>query len=423
MRSRPGRFVFLDALRAIAVCLVVYSHVAGIWPHQHQAHSALAAFFVGYAADPLAVTLNVGNFGVVLFFLVSGFIVTHTGFTESPRQYAIKRFLRIYPMLVVAVLLSAGLFGIGLHPLTTGDPATVTPVTVLTNATLANYLLARHVVLLDVGWTLVIEILFYTMLLGALPLLRRRVWPVVLAELGLVAALLATAHLAGTAYFLLAMNAGYLPALLLGQLGWAVWSRRMPRWAALGMAVLAWAEYVWAGLPGLGRQQTVYHYNLLLAIGLVVFAAGLLAEPKLRPIRLVGYLADRSYSLYLLHGLLAIVVMDAVYPRFGYPAALVAGLVATVLGVEAGYRWVERPGMRLARTLARRWRPDLSRAQAGEHDGERAPAQVGVPAGAQRALAGGAEQGEHLVQVDIGPHRPDPLGVAEQPADPVPEDL
>lgn len=354
---RPGggrnRFVFLDVLRAAAVGLVLYSHVVGIFLHQHHEDSVVAGVLQGYAADPLNLALNLGNFGVVLFFLVSGFIVTHTGFTERPRQYAVKRLLRIYPMLVVSVLLAALLFTVGLHPVTTGELAKVTPLTLLTNVTLANHLIAPLDVLVDVSWTLIIEMLFYALLLVALPLLRRRVWPTIAGELGLVAAVMATAHLGGASYFLFAMNVSYLPALLLGQLVWAVWSRRIPVWAGVLSGLAAWVEYVWAGAPGLGRDDTAFDHNL--AFGLVIFVLALLVEPRLRPVRVIGWVADRSYSLYLLHGLLAFAVMDLVYPRLGFPAALLIGVALTLVGADLSYRWVERPSMRLARRLAARW--------------------------------------------------------------------
>jgi peptidoglycan/LPS O-acetylase OafA/YrhL len=328
---------------------VVYSHVVGIWLHQLKDASPLAAGVREW--NPLSLTLNVGNFGVVLFFLVSGFIVTHTGFTERPRQYLAKRVLRVYPMLAAAVLLSAVLFTVGLHPLTTGDPTTITPVTLLTNTSLVNYLLVPRVVLIDVAWTLVIEIMFYVLLMAALPLLRRAVWPVILGELAVVAAVLASAPL-GPVYLRFAENVGYLPALLLGQIIWAVWSRRIPPWVGTGLGVLALSEYVWAGTPGLGRQQTVYHYEFNLALGLVVFVVALALQRKMRPVRWLKYLADRSYSLYLLHGLLAVVVMNTLYPKIGYPGALVVGLAVTMLGVEVSYRYIERPCMRLARHLS-----------------------------------------------------------------------
>lgn len=352
---RPGRFVFLDLLRAVAVCVVVYSHLVGIFLHQHHDTSTLASAFQGFVPRPLTLALQLGNFGVVLFFLVSGFVVTHTGFAETPRQYAVKRFLRIYPMLVASVLLAAVLFGVGLHPVTTGELATVTPLTLLTNATLLDHLIAPLVVLVDVSWTLVIELLFYALLLVALPLLRRAVWPVIAGELALVAVVMATAHLGGSSYFLFAMNLSYVPALLLGQCVWAVWSGRVPWWAGAGLGLAAVAEYVWAGVPGLGRDDHAFDLNL--AFGFVVFVLALLAERRLRPIRLVGFLADRSYSLYLLHGLVGYAVMNVLYPLVGFPLALVAGVVATFLFVEAGFRWVERPGMRLARRLAGRWGP------------------------------------------------------------------
>jgi peptidoglycan/LPS O-acetylase OafA/YrhL len=107
----------------------------------------------------------------------------------------------------------------------------------------------------------------------------------------------------------------------------------------------------------MGRVDPSYHYDVNLTLGIVVFVVGLLVEPKLRPVRWIGHLADRSYSLYLLHGLLAVVVMNALYPTIGYPGALVAGLVVTAVGIEAGYRLVERPCMRLARHVAGRSTP------------------------------------------------------------------
>lgn len=354
-QRRPGRFVFLDLLRAIAVCVVVYSHLVGIFLHQHHDTSTLASAVQGFVAHPLGLALQLGRFGVVLFFLVSGFVVTHTGFAESPRQYAVKRFLRIYPMLVVSVLLAGTLFTVGLHPVTTGQLAIVSPLTLLTNATLLNHLIAPLDLLIDVSWTLVIELLFYVILLAALPLLRRRVWPVIGGELALVALVMATAHVGGSSYFLLAQNLSYVPALLIGQCVWAVWSRRLPWWAGVGFGVVAAGEYVWAAVPGFGRNDLSLDLNL--AIGFVVFVVALLAERRLRPVRLVRFLADRSYSLYLLHGLVGYAVMNVVYPVAGFPLALAAGVVTTFLFVEAGFRWVERPGMRLARRLARRWSP------------------------------------------------------------------
>ena len=97
-------------------------------------------------------------------------------------------------------------------------------------------------------------------------------------------------------------------------------------------------------MPGLGRQATVYRYDL--ALGLVVFLAALAAERSLRPIAWFGHLADRSYSLYLL----VVVVRNALYP-----VALVAGLAVTMLGVEVVHRYVERPSTRLARRVTDRW--------------------------------------------------------------------
>ncbi|HEX7662246.1 MAG TPA: acyltransferase [Pseudonocardiaceae bacterium] len=355
VRERPRRFVFLDVLRASAVCLVVYSHLVGVWLDDHHVRSATEGIVTAFVEHPLLLAQHLGNLGVVLFFLVSGFVVTHTGLTEGFREFAVKRLLRIYPMLVVAVLIAGGLFAAGLHPLTTGQPTTVTPMTLLTNATLANYVTVPEVVLLAVGWSLIVEMLFYLLLLVILPVLRWQAWLGIVVELAVIAAVLGTAHEAGQSYFLLAVSMSYLPALVIGQVAWAMWSRRVPRWAGVIFGAIAWMMYLWAGANDMGRLDGAYDHTL--ALGLGVFVVGLLAERRLRPNSWVSYLAERSYSLYLLHGLLGFALMDLLYPRAPFLVVLLAGIAATGLAAEGAYRWVERPCMRFARFLGRRWSP------------------------------------------------------------------
>lgn len=349
--ATQGRFVALEVFRAVAAPMVVYGHIVELWLPDHHISSSAVNLLDRVVRAPLQLQQTFSHLGVVLFFLVSGFIITHTGVRQRHREFAVKRLLRIYPPLAVAVLLCASLITLGMKPLTTGQDATVNAVTLLTNTTLVNYLLVPQVVLIGVAWTLIIEMIFYVLTFLILPLLRRAVWAAIGLELVLVWFVVLTARDAGENWFLFAVSVSYLPVLLIGQIVWAVWAGRVPLWAGALLGAASWVLYVWSGGRDMGRIDNAYELTLLIA--LLLFVLGVLAEPGLRMTRPVAFLADRSYSIYLMHGLVAFPVMDAVFTVAPAAVAVAVGLVAIVVASDLSYRLVERPSQRLARSLLR----------------------------------------------------------------------
>ncbi|MGH3908460.1 MAG: acyltransferase family protein [Pseudonocardiaceae bacterium] len=344
-----GRFVALEIFRAVAAPMVVYGHIVALWMPAHDVSFPVVDGIDRVARAPLQLEQTFSHLGVVLFFLVSGFIITHTGVRQRHREFAVKRLLRIYPALAVAVLVCAALITVGLEPLTTGQDATVTPFTLFTNATLVNYLLVPQVVLIGVAWTLIIEMIFYGVVFLLLPLLRRAVWAAILVELLLVGVVVLTARQGGANWFLFAVSFSYLPVLLLGQIVWAVWSRRIPLWAGAVLGAVSWLLYVWAGSREMGRIDDAY--ELTVVIALLLFVIGVLAEPRLTLRRPVAFLADRSYSIYLLHGLVAFPVMDLLLRAVPGWLAVAGGIMVIIAAADLSYRLIERPSQRLARTL------------------------------------------------------------------------
>ncbi len=102
--------MFLDLLRAVAAPLVFYSHVVHYW-HDAGHSSSLVNVIDDYVRTPLHLQQDFGYFGVALFFLVSGFVVTYRASQERAGEFAVKRVLRIYPVLVAVVLFAALLAG------------------------------------------------------------------------------------------------------------------------------------------------------------------------------------------------------------------------------------------------------------------------------------------------------------------------
>ena len=93
--SRGGNLANLDVLRGVAIISVLIGHA---WP------TALSV--------PKSLTLFFGQFGVILFFFLSGFLMDRT-YAERPQllPFAIRRLFRILPMYWVSILLIVALEG------------------------------------------------------------------------------------------------------------------------------------------------------------------------------------------------------------------------------------------------------------------------------------------------------------------------
>jgi peptidoglycan/LPS O-acetylase OafA/YrhL len=89
--NRPGRLQFLDALRGLAVLLVLAQHVG----------QALFTPFVSFVSNDV----QLGQFGVMVFFLCSGYIIPATlERRDSLGDFWISRFFRLYPMYWISLL-------------------------------------------------------------------------------------------------------------------------------------------------------------------------------------------------------------------------------------------------------------------------------------------------------------------------------
>jgi peptidoglycan/LPS O-acetylase OafA/YrhL len=92
--NREGRLAWLDALRGFAALCVVFDHGSTL--------------LILPARSFLYQWLNLGQYGVFVFFLVSGYIVPASLERKgSVRGFWISRAFRLYPMFLVALVFSA----------------------------------------------------------------------------------------------------------------------------------------------------------------------------------------------------------------------------------------------------------------------------------------------------------------------------
>lgn len=216
----------LDAARATAaVYVVVYHVVQGL-----------------HLPRLLAVPFSFGQEAVLVFFLLSGFVIYANERDRATRllPYYLRRLRRIYPLLIVAMLVSTVLWAVGMNP---ASPSWATAVSTLLSvqdsSALKPGVVAPPYLGNDPLWSLSYEMFFYAVFPAVL-LLSRRLGHRSIHIIGAVCCL---------AYVTYALFPNHLSLVVAYFLVW--WVGAMAARAALsdGLIVRALgAELVWLGL-------------------------------------------------------------------------------------------------------------------------------------------------------------------------------
>ena len=341
--SPEHRLVFLDYLRIFAFGSVLAGHK--FW---EPLQAAIASPDSGWHWPARLVWPWVfgGGVGVLVFFLVSGYIITHVLRREATTEFLVKRAFRIYPLYLVAVLGEAAWLGTqGRAP----DAATL-----LWQASLLGDWAGAPYALGGVEWTLRLELGFY-LLMAALKAGGPMGWrdgaglPWLYALLAL--ALWAIGPWPAHTDWARGYVSLYFSCLLLGsaiQLG----ERGVVRWpvvAALGALVLL-LQY-----QGLRQWQPNWVHAHLALRALALFLLLWACRRRLPAPGWVLWLSEPTYAVYVFHNWAFDIVRDAAQAR-GWPvgAARLLALVVLLALCAALVRGIEQPAIRLGRRVARR---------------------------------------------------------------------
>lgn len=393
--TNAGRLEFLDAMRGVAAVIVALQHCIEL----------VSPRFLRWSVE----VWRPGEFGVVLFFLCSGFIIPASlEKYGSLRRFWLTRFFRLYPLYwvmagVILILHYAGHFP--LDPVFRERPAWA----IFANSTMAQYFMNVPMAV-GAAWTLSYELVFY----AACSLLL-----VAGAHRAAVPNVFAVACLAGgTAGFLPAMifSNGRTPVLYafagfsiilfaglvlirarcsvgksLGVVALAALSicLLLNRWhpayltfsffsamfagtllyrhmhatvsgkEALGFYLFAAGCIIftfWLNIPVevqelyAGALHTWRPEALTFGSAFLVFGLAYLARRRRFP-RWLTYLGTISYSVYLSHALLIHLV-----PRFESPVlTVVVWMLATLGASVVTYHLIERPAQDLGHRVAKRY--------------------------------------------------------------------
>ena len=374
----------IEVLRGLAAATVVVFH---LWV------LTKPTAFPGYW-----LVLGFGLWAVDLFFLLSGFLLVQyfwrAGKRPSLRAYYIRRVFRIAPAYYVSLALLFLFFAdrhllysrTGLHQ-------------VLANVTLTQWIFPSTASSLNVNgvyWTLSIEMMLYAILpvlaitIGRRPVVAGLVFFTAGVGYRLLVALDGHALQswifgkvpAGTdqslmRLFILRQFPGILPLFVIGMLlrWWVTYTPRgraaarpvrflSPELLALllvpSLVLLLWIE----------RASDYHHwiwftgFDVALAVAAapaLIYASRPVRDSLRWPLRGVAWLGERSYSVYLWHFPIILLVFGR--GPLVHPADLshlwlrvVAAVAVTVAVASLSYRFVEVPGREAGRRLARSFR-------------------------------------------------------------------
>jgi peptidoglycan/LPS O-acetylase OafA/YrhL len=351
-----GKEHVIDAMRGFAALLVAYFHCRQVeWVgmqtfHQSVGHSFSLSTIAAYLTFPIAW----GSAGVPIFFVISGYCIHRGGALRLAKNpdyrldtgnFWVRRFARIYPVLLAALVLTLALDWISLQL----PPVNHKIREIGLQAFLVNLFSLQGVAGKTYGsngalWTLSLEVQFYA-IYPLLFALRRR--------LGMtsVLAIVAVINVA-SAYVLERHDIQFFTSY------WFSWT--LGAWIADAKARTApdarssaWLYVLAAAFIALGCAA--FHFGQygafqLWAAGFAFYLYKALERPHADTpgVRLLSRFGDFSFSLYLIHLPIFVLLSSilfrsslqmSIWPSFGY--MLVAVPVAYVF-----YRLVELPAMK-----------------------------------------------------------------------------
>jgi peptidoglycan/LPS O-acetylase OafA/YrhL len=372
MQTAPShRFRSLDAFRGIAALIVVAHHVMLSLPDGIRGR-------LDFIESPLGMG---GRFAVMLFFVLSGFVLSLPYFAGNNLAYGpylVRRLSRLYPPFAFAVLISAllcWLLGGPILPIASSwlnDPWSkpLTAGVVMSHLLMVGIGVRQSISLDGPIWSIIIE-MRVSLIFPLLVLYIRRFGLAGVAFALAVAFVCAksqtalgenTAGLVGESPAgTLLLTGRYIVMFLLGVMLAARLDRiretflkvpPMLHAMIFGGMVCIWiaAAYTKAMEPHRG------YLDVFSGVFTLYLISSCVAFPKVSAMlsgRVCLWLGDISYSLYLIH---LPVLMSMFYLLYGhvsliwiialsFPAMLIAGHLM--------HHWIERPSMNLGRRLAR----------------------------------------------------------------------
>ncbi|SAL07586.1 acyltransferase 3 [Caballeronia arationis] len=361
-RSTQSKLGGLQGLRGFAVVLVVYYHML----------TAVYSYHGGALGSVLSSTGQIGQAGVDIFFTISGFIMSYTrkdsmtGFSGS-MTFLKHRFKRVIPLywFWTAIVIALWFFKFVHRSVAFPDSGTI----------IGSLLLwpMKNVIepfqpILSQGWTLSFEAYFYIFFAVAIMVrvptrLMVLFLCAVYATIYLVAR--AVSHEESVLYLtssplICEFILGMIAAQIVKGLSRSPVNSHMG-YAAIAVSVIAFLVMLYLTSYGIAIDK----YRVVI-FGVPAFAIvlGVVIYDLAHPVtsRVLLYIGNASYSIYLSHGFLSMLAGAALKRGLGHNVSAdvlcIVGTVAIVVVSSLTYLTIEKPMLRLVHYQGRPAGPD-----------------------------------------------------------------
>jgi exopolysaccharide production protein ExoZ len=317
--TSSSKFLGIQALRAIAACLVVFTH---------------STFYAAERLDRHFFVWQRGTRGVDIFFVISGFVMIYASqkllaLPGGWKMFAEHRIVRIVPLYWVVTTLKVCILllttGLALH--TTLNPET----TVCSYLFLpAKNLDGKFEPLVGVGWTLTFEMFFYFLFTSAL-FLRANVIKFIGVILTVVSigAYFRQSSWPSIAFYLNTIVFEFFLGMLIAKacIDGVYFPRKTALWVlACGFFLLIFPPPDW-------------HLPKVLISGvpacLIIWSAASLGRLENFIPRVVLYLGDASYAIYLIHPFVC-PLPPTVLNRLHFDHPWLSVFISVAIGLGAG---------------------------------------------------------------------------------------
>ncbi|NGX96955.1 MAG: acyltransferase [Candidatus Afipia apatlaquensis] len=346
----------LDGLRGVAILLVMGFHY---FYHLESFYYKSTLYPYGETFSNVLI-FKYGYMGVELFFIISGFVIAMT--LESSRSvidFAIRRFVRIWPALIVSAILTFFLLNWSDAPFALHRRQfwpNFLPSFTLTPPSLWSGWFPKVDYVTGVYWSLVVEIRFYMIAAILFWLFSREKLARNLVIFTLVVyiarALLRRAMPGYNGVYDALFIPDYLPWFAAGAVFYELYKERLAKGAVLIMLAVIYAliARVSTNYAIIGRDPVFASAAALAFMALFWFLATKPSSMRLFEVRPLVWIGECSYSIYLYHYAVGMILISQVSKTIGLAPQLllVAAISLLVLAVgRVSYATVENP--------ARRW--------------------------------------------------------------------
>ncbi|MFT6989204.1 MAG: peptidoglycan/LPS O-acetylase OafA/YrhL [Paraglaciecola sp.] len=352
--NSQGRFDFLDSIRGIAALMVAYLHYSAFFLREDFIMSSfefgLMHFFNEY--------IDLGKVGVLIFFAISGMVIPFSlskGGEYPVRRFFVSRVMRLYPVYWLSI--PAGLYAYYYL----GGKEITTEVIVLNMTMFQQFFLVENII--GLYWTLQVEIIFYVMCIVLYKMNwlfnKKRIFMIALAFLALALGAAIVRY-----YTQSKIPVGLLLALVFMFLG-ALWreyiflecleAKRYSVVILISVLLSMPAISLLAYNQDMGFGETWYRY--VLTYYSAVFMIVTLTRFCHVKGRIFVWLGSISYSVYLFHHVIFLVLIDTVGEKtlasLGFPVHLYIAfsMIATIAVSSLTFRYIEQPMIKLGRNI------------------------------------------------------------------------